>query len=81
MGSKHRRCDDRCHYARGPICNCWCGGVFHGARGAAAREAFIEAYGELLEDDPNEVEPLFRGQQNDFENAMAGARKVWAEDG
>lgn len=82
MGSKHRRCDERCHHARGAICNCWCGGLFHGARGAAAREAFAEVYGELPEEDPAEAEPLlFRAEAQEFDSAMSAARKVWQEDG
>jgi len=31
---KVRRCDKRCHEARGARCTCWCGGFFHGADGA-----------------------------------------------
>jgi len=33
---KVRRCDKRCHEARGTRCTCWCGGFFHGADGAGA---------------------------------------------
>ena len=75
-----RRCDDRCHSARGPICTCWCGGVFHGARGAAAREAFVELYGDQPVDDPLEAE-LFGPEMSDYERALAAAWKVWEEDG
>lgn len=52
-----RRCDDRCHRARGTRCACWCHGAFHSAAGAINREAidalrdpekqraFLEAHG------------------------------------
>ncbi len=30
-GHYDRRCDDKCHSARGPICDCLCGGRYHGA--------------------------------------------------
>lgn len=41
-----RSCDARCHNAKGPHCACWCGGLFHGAAGKAAREAFVDAFNE-----------------------------------
>jgi hypothetical protein len=41
--SKVRRCDKRCHTARGTRCRCWCGGFFHGSSGAANRAALIQA--------------------------------------
>lgn len=25
-----RKCDSRCHNAKGKVCKCWCGGAFHG---------------------------------------------------
>ncbi|MDD4984894.1 MAG: hypothetical protein PHQ43_03755 [Dehalococcoidales bacterium] len=34
-----RRCDSRCHRARGTRCKCWCGGFYHGSAGAVNREA------------------------------------------
>ena len=37
--SARRRCDDRCHKAKGDRCGCWCGGTFHGSVGAVNREA------------------------------------------
>lgn len=37
--SRVRRCDDRCHRAKGSRCRCWCGGTFHGRLGAVNREA------------------------------------------
>ncbi len=33
--SRLRRCDKRCHSAKGTRCNCWCGGYFHGSRQVA----------------------------------------------
>jgi hypothetical protein len=33
---KVRRCDKRCHQAKGSRCGCWCAGFFHGADGAGA---------------------------------------------
>ena len=32
-GGTTRRCDATCHYARGQICTCICGGKYHGRRG------------------------------------------------
>lgn len=32
-----RRCDARCHEARGKACVCVCDGHYHGARGQAGR--------------------------------------------
>ena len=34
--SKLKRCDSRCHQAKGTKCRCWCGGFFHGRNGGAA---------------------------------------------
>lgn len=42
-----RSCDARCHNAKGTHCTCWCGGLFHGRQGAAARQAFAEAFNEM----------------------------------
>lgn len=39
-----RSCDGRCHQAKKEQCSCWCGGVFHGARGQEARDAFRETF-------------------------------------
>jgi len=44
MGSR-RVCGLRCHCAQRPKCVCWCGGIFHGAAGELAREAFAAEYG------------------------------------
>ena len=40
-----KTCDGRCHNAKKPRCHCWCAGVFHGAAGEHAREAFRRALG------------------------------------
>jgi len=37
-----RRCDSRCHNAKGTRCACWCGGAFHGSAGADNRAALIQ---------------------------------------
>jgi len=58
--SKSRRCDARCHNAKRGACSCWCGGLFHGADGKRAREAFREAWGEIPETEFG-GEPLFAG--------------------
>ena len=44
-----RRCDSRCHRAKGVRCRCWCGGFFHGSAGAANREALAQDTSGLLE--------------------------------
>jgi hypothetical protein len=41
---KTRVCGKRCHTARRAECRCWCGGLFHGAAGREARDAFAEAF-------------------------------------
>lgn len=41
--AKIRRCDNRCHSAKGTRCKCWCGGTFHGTAGAINREALLQA--------------------------------------
>lgn len=38
-----RRCDSRCHHAKGTRCACWCGGQFHGSQGASARAVLMLA--------------------------------------
>lgn len=65
MGTS-RTCGPRCHNASGAACDCWCRGLFHGAAGKAAREAFAAAAGEL---------PAEEGQGTLFwRAAMAAAR-------
>jgi len=43
--SKIRVCGDACHYAKGPDCDCWCQGIFHGEGGKESREVFAKEYG------------------------------------
>jgi hypothetical protein len=43
-----RRCDRRCHEAKGTRCRCWCGGFFHGAGGAANRADLKEGVRNLI---------------------------------
>jgi hypothetical protein len=45
-----RRCDSRCHKAKSPRCKCWCGGAFHGEKGAANRESFVQAVEQGMEE-------------------------------
>jgi len=42
---KVRRCDSRCHNAKGTRCACVCSGFYHGKNGAGAanREALAQA--------------------------------------
>jgi hypothetical protein len=47
---KVRRCDKRCHTAKGTRCKCWCGGFFHGSAGTANRAALAQGAKELLEE-------------------------------
>ncbi len=66
MGKK-RTCDSRCHEAREPACRCWCGGLFHGAKGKAAREAFAETFTELATTEREFLEHV--GQRDLFREA------------
>lgn len=45
MKYRVRRCDDRCHRAKGTRCRCFCGGYYHGKNGTGAvnREALTQA--------------------------------------
>lgn len=77
MGSKHRRCDARCHSAQLPasFCKCWCGGLFHGGAGADARAAFVAAYGgDVPAESPQLSEPLLHWCGSSFTEAMDAAR-------
>lgn len=60
MGSL-RSCDGRCHKAKGAACSCWCGGVFHGAGGESAREAFRESFTEIPTDEQSFLEVTGQG--------------------
>ena len=44
-----RRCDDRCHHARGSKCKCICQGFFHGSAGADNRAALGQGVDDQLE--------------------------------
>jgi len=57
MHGSVRTCGKPCHKAKHPKCVCWCGGIFHGEAGADARDAFVEAFGDKLNEDP-EQKPL-----------------------
>jgi hypothetical protein len=79
MSSKHRRCDARCHSARCVACRCWCGGIFHGAAGAAARREFVESFGAPIPaESPELAEPLlhWRVAGSRFMEALQRARAV-----
>jgi len=39
---KIRRCDDRCHNAKGKVCKCWCNGRYHGISRKKANELFVK---------------------------------------
>lgn len=49
-GSYDRRCDAKCHYATGPVCDCLCAGRYHGA--GLEKEGHLE---KLVEDTLEEV--------------------------
>lgn len=73
-----RRCDQRCHAARCVRCSCWCGGLFHGAAGAAARAVFVAAYGgPIPAESPELAEPLLHWyRETEFVRALEQAREV-----
>jgi len=41
-GGRTRRCDSRCHTARGPKCRCICGGRYHGCGSSEIAERMVE---------------------------------------
>lgn len=43
---RRRVCGKTCHDAKRDKCGCWCGGLFHGSKGDAARAAFAEVWSE-----------------------------------
>lgn len=45
MNQRARVCGKICHNAKGTKCKCWCGGVFHGKAGEAARAEFLQHFG------------------------------------
>jgi len=72
MGTS-RTCGPRCHNAKQPECDCWCGGLFHGAAGAAARQAFVREFGGDDVPAQEDESSLF------WSRAMAAARNARAE--
>lgn len=46
---RQRRCDWRCHTAKGAKCKCWCGGHFHGSAGAVSREGLRKGLVDIQE--------------------------------
>ncbi len=78
MSLRHK-CDARCHSAKGPPrrCRCWCRGLFHGAQGAEARAAFVQAAGgDIPADGPQAQGELFQPGVTHFDAGMAAARAV-----
>lgn len=43
-----RRCDSRCHCAKGTRCACWCGGFYHGSGGASNRADLADGINGIL---------------------------------
>lgn len=43
MQKRIRRCDSRCHKAKGSRCGCACGGRYHGVAGTVNRETLHQA--------------------------------------
>ena len=42
MKSRIRKCNSRCHHAKGTRCKCVCQGFYHRADGAANRQALTQ---------------------------------------
>ena len=72
-----RVCGKICHDAEGPDCHCWCGGLFHGSKGKAAREAFAAEFGE----DPKGELPDHDGRAESFaialDRAVSASGRAW----
>ena len=70
-----RVCGKTCHAAKRAKCRCWCGGLFHGAAGKEARDAFAR---EFAVDELPTTEQQFRDQteQGDL-FAEVGAGDRW----
>ena len=43
-----RKCNRRCHEAKGKRCGCWCKSAFHGTAGAENRQSIQEGNTDLL---------------------------------
>ena len=72
-----RVCGKICHDAEGPDCHCWCGGLFHGSKGKAAREAFAAEFGE----DPKGQVPDHDERAESFaialDRAVSASGRAW----
>ena len=42
------RCDDKCHSAEKPVCDCMCGGLYHGSKRNGTFQEVNEAHGRAL---------------------------------
>lgn len=40
--SRLRRCDSRCHDAKGSRCKCWCSSTFHSSKGLINRSLIAD---------------------------------------
>lgn len=69
---KVRVCGATCHKAKRPKCRCWCGGLFHGAGGQEARDAFAQEFG--VDELPTTERAFLEqtGQGDLFSDASAG---------
>jgi hypothetical protein len=72
MSGPLRVCDSSCHEAKFDDCNCWCGGLFHGSKGEAAREAFADIFGDY---------PSYEFGLPAFHMAMAAAKAASEDTG
>lgn len=70
-----RVCGMRCHFAKRSKCVCWCGGLFHGESGQAARTVFRDAFGEEPKGEKASTNPL----HDRWVSALDKARRHAAE--
>jgi hypothetical protein len=86
---KTRVCGKRCHAAKCAKCRCWCGGLFHGAAGLQAREAFKAEFMINLPTTERAFDALTRqpelfdetGKSDRWRSAIAAARGARLEAG
>lgn len=45
------RCDDKCHNAESPVCDCMCGGRYHGKRRNGTLDDAIRQHGIEIEEE------------------------------
>lgn len=65
---KTRRCDSRCHNAKGKRCKCWCQGRHHGLGTVMAETIFLE---DLLNDSVSPVNcHFFPARHPDLESTI-----------